>query len=342
MMDAYRKATDSRVAERSKRRRRHQLVAALVAVAAAAANAAAAPADGGQDPPPGASVLARIPVSSPRDVKGGFGSIWVSNGPSRTVTRIDPTTGAVQSVVPVRDPASVLAIGADAVWLASVQGNSVTRIDPASNLATDTISLAPGGLGPIGITVFAGFVWIANHDGTPTGSIAKLDPGTMKIVDTIPIGSQPDAGPNFVAAGAGSLWTDVTNIHAVLRIDPASDEVIDTIPVKGGACGGLAANDTTVWAAGGCRPGITRIDPATDAIAGSLNAGGHIFPIVLDGQTLWYGSWKSNFLGRVDVTTDAIVGQLKLPAPPFGLTAAFGDVWVTLRDTNLLLKITPT
>lgn len=226
--------------------------ATLVATLAIALLATAAIAHA--DLPAGGALVATVPVSTPRDVASGFGSIWVANGPSRTVTRIDPTTDTVLAVIHVPDPASVLAAGAGAMWLTSFPGDSVTRIDPTTNTATGTISLAPSGLGPIGITVGNGYVWVANHDGYPTGSVAKIDPATMSVVDVIPVGSQSFAGPNWVAAGAGSIWTDVPNINAVVRINPTTDAIVATIPDKG-VCGALAASDTAVWVAGGGGPG---------------------------------------------------------------------------------------
>jgi streptogramin lyase len=314
------------------------LVSLAIALVAATATAHA-------DPPPGATLVATVPAPTPRDVETGFGSIWVADGPSRTVRRVDPTTDAVLAVIPVPDPASVLAAGAGAIWLTSLPGDSVTRIDPSSDTATGTISLAPSGLGPIGITVYDGYVWVANHDGAPTGSVAKIDPATLSVVDVIPVGDQSVAGPNWLAAGAGSIWTDVPNINAVLRIDPVTDAVVATIPDKG-VCGALTANDNAVWVAGGggpgCLPGLTRIDPATNAVTTALNAGGQTDSLSLAGGTLWYGTSISNFLGRVDTTTNAIVGQLKLPDAAFGLTAGFGYVWATDRRDGLLLKVKPT
>jgi streptogramin lyase len=317
---------------------RSLVAATLIAVAFAIGAVARA------DPPPSGTIVGTIPVSTPRDVEGGFGSIWVANGPSRTVTRIDPSTDAVLAVISVPDPASVLAAGADAIWLTSFPGNSLTRIDPTTNTATGTVSLAPGGLGPVGITVYDGSVWVANHQGNPTGSIAKIDPATMNVVDVIPIGDQSFAGPNWLAAGAGSIWTDVPNINAVVRIDATTDAVLTTIPDKG-VCGALAASDTAVWVAGGggpgCLPGITRIDPNSNTVTSMLNAGGQTNSLALDDNTLWYGTNISNFLGRIDTNTSAIVGQLKLPGAAFGLTAAYGHVWATDRDDGLLLKIQP-
>ena len=307
------------------------LLAALVGPAPASADGA-----------PGASLVATIPVSTPRDVTGAFGSIWVANGPSRTVTRIDPATNSTTAVIPVPDPASVLAVGAGSLWLTSFPGNSVTRIDPTANRAVGTIS--SGGLGPIGIAYAADHIWVANHHGDPTGSVAKIDPATMHVVDVIPVGAaQFDSGPNWIAAGAGSLWVGVPNLSAVVRINPSRDTIVATIPDKG-VCGAIAATDAAVWVAGaggpGCLPGITRIDPRTNAVTDRFNAGGQVGPLALGAGSLWYGTLTSDLLGRVDTTTNTIVGQLKLPGPADkGLTVAFGAVWATDSRDGLLFRL---
>jgi YVTN family beta-propeller protein len=317
------------------------LLLASIAVAAFAAASSAA----GRKLPARAVLVAKIPVATPRDVTAGFGSIWVANGPSKSVTRIDPATHAVTATIPVPNPASVLAVGAGAVWLTSYPGNSVTRIDPATNTALDTISA--GDLGPIGITFFHGYVWVANHDGTSTGSVAKIDPKArpMRIVDRIPVGTDPTAGPSWIAGAAGSLWVSVPNVPAVVRINPKTDAITATIPDKG-VCGELVASARYVWVAGGdgddgCLPGITRIDPRSNTVTDSIYPGGNIDALALGAGGLWFGATPRNTLGRVDPKSDSIVGRLALPGPAFGAKAAYGFVWITDTQDNVLFQVRP-
>ena len=286
-------------------------------------------------PVPVGKVVAQIRQSTPRDVEAGFGSIWVSNGPSRSVTRIDPTTDKVIAKINLDDPASVLAVSADAIWVTSFDGVSVTRIDPVTNLVVGTVD--PGGSGPVGIAVFDGYVWVANHKGNPTGSVAKIDPAKMKVVDLIHLGSASDSGPQWIAVGAGSLWVGVVNISAVVRIDPITDTVVATIPVSSD-CGEIAANDHDVWA--GCSPGVAHIDPATNSVAKVTNEVGSGAALALGEGSVWFGT--STTLDRIDPSTRKFVGQMNLPGPSFGAAAAFGYVWITDKDDELLFKIKPT
>jgi DNA-binding beta-propeller fold protein YncE len=320
---------------------------AVAAIACAAVALVAAAVATSADPPSAGTVVATFSMPTPRDARVGFGSLWIANGPSRTVTRVDPATGAVQAVIPVVRPASVLAAGAGSMWLTSFPGNTLTRIDPATNTVTGSISLGPSGDGPIGVTVAAGYVWVANHDGAPTTSVAKVDPESLSILDVIPVGTGTEAGPTKIVYGAGSLWVDVPSIPGVVRIDPATDAVTATIASKG-SCADMAADDAAVWVANdggqGCNPGypgIARIDPATNAVAALVNGGGQTSALALDGTTLWYATTHTSFLGRVDTTTDAITALLKLPGPAFALAVAGGDVWATDAQDGLLFRIDP-
>jgi streptogramin lyase len=282
-------------------------------------------------------------MTSPRDDIFAFGSVWVSNGPAATVTRVDPATNAVQAVISVPDPASVLASSDDAMWLTSYPGNSLTRIDPDTNQATGTISLAPSGQGAVGVTAYDGFVWVANHDGTPSTSVAKVDPAALRVVDVIPVGSDTSAGPTWLSGGAGSLWVDVPNSNAIMRIDPATDHVIATIadPTD---CGSVAASDTAVWVASpdgdGCTGGVIEIDPATNAVVARLNSGDGTGPLVLsDDGSVWFGTDPSGYLGRIDPSSATVASRVKLPGPAFGVTIGGGSAWVTDRQDNVLFKV---
>ncbi len=221
------------------------------------------------------------------------------------------------------------------MWVTSFPGVSVTRIDPVTNLVVGTVD--PGGSGPVGIAVFDGYVWVANHKGNPTGSVAKIDPAKMKVVDLIHLGSASDSGPQWIAVGAGSLWVGVTNISAVVRIDPITDTVLATIPVSSD-CGEIAANDHDVWA--GCSSGVTHIDPATNSVAKVTNEVGSGAALALGEGYVWFGT--STTLDRIDPSTRKFVGQMNLPGPSFGAAVAFGYVWITDKDDELLFKIKPT
>jgi YVTN family beta-propeller protein len=89
-----------------------------------------------------------------------------------------------------------------------------------------------------------GSVWVANNlDGT----VSRLDPGTPRVVGTIPVGS----GPVALAFTEGSLWVANKFSNSVSRVDPSSNAVVDTI-VTHGRPTSLAGGRGRVWI--GTRP----------------------------------------------------------------------------------------
>jgi streptogramin lyase len=283
-------------------------------------------------------------MPTPGSVAAAFGSIWVGNGPEPTVTRLDPHTDAVIARIHTPDPASVVGVGAGAIWVTSFPGNSLTRIDPQHNRVTRTVSLAPRGAGPIGVAVFRGYVWVANHNGDPTISVSKIDPVTMRVADVIPVGAGAEAGPVWIASSAGSIWTDVNGTaNEVVRIDPRTDRILARIPAPS-ACAQLAADDTGVWGTGDydgiCTPGVSRIDPRTNKVSATFDRGGGADAVALDHHgSLWYGTTATHHLGRIDTRTNKVLCLLNLPGPAFGMAVGGGAVWTTDRDDGLVFKV---
>jgi YVTN family beta-propeller protein len=323
------------------RRRITFAVAALACVAAALGTSFAR-----ADLPAGAHVVAAIPVGVGNGmIDVGFGSVWVANGGSGTVSRIDPATNTVVASVPVGQGIVGVRTGDGGVWVTNPAANTLTRIDPATNTVAATI---PVGVLPLGLAVTPGAVWIANHwasPGDPTGSVMRIDPATNTVVKTILVGAATTSGPKFIAAAAGSIWVGVPNLQAVVRISTATDAIQATIPDKG-TCASIAATDTSVWVAGGagpgCAPGLTKIDTATNSVVGDkTNAGGNVGEVAIGFGSVWYTTFKSYFVGRIDPATAAVQSQLKLSAVPSGLGLGFGSAWVLDPADGLVLRLQP-
>jgi branched-chain amino acid transport system substrate-binding protein len=112
----------------------------------------------------------RIPLVSragfqspyPIAIEPGLGALWVLNGNTATVTRIDPTQRGVTSTVPIGiDHSPVrLAVGERAVWVAGADG-TLTRIDPETK-AIRTWRLARG---LDDVAVAGGRVWVSARAG---------------------------------------------------------------------------------------------------------------------------------------------------------------------------------
>ena len=136
------------------------------------------------------------PGHTPAAIAADARTVWLADGNSGVVTRVEAESGAAEPV-PVPGGADDVALGRDAAW---VSGNDeVARIDAGTASVRST---TPVGRRPLGIAVGAGSVWVANSG---DGTVSRLDEATGRVTDTIAIG----ASPQDVAVADGRVWVSV-------------------------------------------------------------------------------------------------------------------------------------
>jgi YVTN family beta-propeller protein len=87
-------------------------------------------------------------------------------------------------------------------------------------------------------------VWVSNK---PKDSVARIDPKTNKVIETVTVGSNPCSG---LASGFGSLWVPNCGDQTLSRVDLKTGKVTATIPI------GIADSE-----GGACRRGRKHLDP---------------------------------------------------------------------------------
>src|SRR5258706_382688 len=102
-------------------------------------------------------------------------SVWVSNKPKNSVTRIDPKTNKVVGVINVGSkPCSGLAAGFGSLWVPNCGDQTLARVDLKTGNVTATIATGIAD-SEGGVATGAGRVWlITDTQGTP----ASIDPDT--------------------------------------------------------------------------------------------------------------------------------------------------------------------
>ncbi len=116
---------------------------------------------------------APIPVGrGPAGVTVAHGLVWVANSRSGTVTRVDPSIGAVVGApIEVGGRPGGIDAGTDAVWVASAADGTVTRIDVESGEREGSpIEVGPA---PGAVAIGAGAVWVVNNG---DGTVTRIDP----------------------------------------------------------------------------------------------------------------------------------------------------------------------
>jgi virginiamycin B lyase len=171
-------------------------------------------------------------------------------------------------------------------------------------------------------------------------AVTRIDPATNKVVATIPIGAAGAAGPQIMTAGPGGVWVGVPNMREVVRIDAASNRVGLSVPLDGA----VASDGTEVWIGVAEGPNglaqVVRVDP---------DSGKVITAVDLDATDISYlamglGSvWAlaGGGLFRIDTATGRVVGHLDLQGEGGNVLVAGGAVWVTADGQPYVLRILP-
>ncbi len=298
-------------------------------------------------------VVGHLEILARMEVGSGFGRVvlgddgWVMNSDDKTLSRIDLESNTVIGTFPFEagEENGDLSLGSGDVWVTDPDGDRVHRFDGESG---DPLESVASEYLPVGIVEAEGDMWVANHHGQPTGAVWRIEPDTGQVVARIPVGTSSIDGPQFMAAGAGSVWVGVPSLTAVVRIDPQSNAVIATIPVPdGGVCGQLVADDEAVWVAPGlCGDGsVARIDPSTNTVVASIES-----PLwdAAFGGALGFGSlWLSTDGGpiQVDPDTNAVLTRLVLEgSKEFGggdITAGEGSLWIHDGADHAVYRLRP-
>jgi virginiamycin B lyase len=121
--------------------------------------------DGGeiaQMDPRNGKVVATYPVGAgARFLAVGDDAVWTLDARDGTVSRVDPESAEVSSVLVSDQAISGGDIAADlgGVWARTTFG--VTRVDPATMTSTDRIGITPGSGS---VAAAAGWLWLSDHD----------------------------------------------------------------------------------------------------------------------------------------------------------------------------------
>jgi streptogramin lyase len=180
----------------------------------------------------------------------------------------------------------------------------------------------------------------ANDMRDALGRVVRIDPGTNRVVASIPVGP-----PQAIATGEGGAWAvDFWN-GKVARIDPRSNRVVATIPLRlpfavGHGPGShdflpfdVTVGEGAVWVSTD-RGAVARIDPRSNSVAALVRVEGEATSELAAGAgAVWVpqgvlGVW------RIDPSTNQVVA--KIPAPRTAKrvletgspAVADGSVWV--------------
>lgn len=255
-------------------------------------------------------------------------SVWVSNRPKNSVSRLDPKTNAVVDTISVGNlPCSGLAAGFGSLWVPNCGDQTLSRIDLKTGKVTATI---PIGIGDSegGLAAGAGSIWIMTDK---KGTLARLDPASNKVVAEI----QLPPGSFAVAFGESAVWVTSTETNVLTRVDPQRNLVVESIPV-GKAPRFLTLGDGFVWTLNQTEGSVSKVDVKTNKVVATIEAGvpGPGGEIAFGEGSVWVTAFEFP-ISRIDAAADKVVQQFKGEGGD-AIRVGLGSVWLSnLRAGNV-------
>jgi YVTN family beta-propeller protein len=173
------------------------------------------------------------------------------------------------------------------------------------------------------------------------GTVAVVDAKTLRVVDSVRVGSEPVA----IVYGHDSVWVANSEDGTVSRIDPKTRDVEATIGVPSPV--DLAVGAHAIWVAGGIDGTVSRIDPDSNDVVATLDLRGAdpLVPRTVNGIAAGAGGvWAAvagKVLVRIDPERNRVVRSTDLGATPLAVASERGAVWA-VTAAGRLLRIEPT
>lgn len=191
------------------------------------------------------------------------------------------------------------------------------------------------GVGPDGIAVHAGSVWVANSG---EGTVSRIDARRRRVVKTIRVGRDPDS----VAIGAGSVWVTNTGDGTVSRIDERTGRVLARAIPVGSRPEGIAVGFGTVWVVNAGDDAVTTVDVRSNRPAAERIAVGREPRDIDAGEGSVWVTDRDGEVQRIDPGARRPAGEpIRVGGVLRGIRVALGAVWVANADDGTVVQLDP-
>jgi len=259
-------------------------------------------------------------------------AVWVGSTGPDAVHRIDPKTNKLLATVNLPgEPCAGLATGFGSLWVPLCSHPAtLAKVDLNRNALTAVLNIGPAGAEG-GITTSPDSVWLVVDK---NGSLARIDPGTGSIRQTIRI-STGSYNPLYID---GQVWVTRADGAEVTSVDASVGAVLGTVKT-GPNPRFLTAAAGTVWTLNQGDGSLTRIDArtrqATQTIA--LGTPGHGGDISIGGGMVWTTVAKVP-LSAVD-STESVLRCQWVGKGGDSLGIGHGAIWLTDYHAGTLSRL---
>ena len=248
----------------------------------------------------------------------------MGNLDDRTLTRIDAAQRLATATVSLdeRTPTG-LAVGAGGVWVAHGMRGQVSRVDPQFDRITSTIDVATGRARTGSTAVGEGSVWAVFGDST----FARIDPADARVAAS----SFAGAAPSAVVVASGAVWVANSGDSDVQRFNPRTFEqgAVRTIPSADARPQSPSARGRSGWRTH--RTTRSHESTPARARRRTIGVGLGPTAVAVGSGAVWVANTTDRTISRIDPATNQVVGTIEIGDAPYGVAVDDGLVWVAVQ-----------
>ncbi len=248
-------------------------------------------------------------------------SVWVSNNPRNSVSRLDAHSDKVLNTFTIfKKPCSGLAIGAGSLWVPNCGDGTLARVELKTGQILNTITTGVAD-SEGGIAYDSGSIWLVTDQHS---TLSRIDSQTNAVTAK----TQLPEGCASVASGFGAIWVSCPKQNTILRVNPKSNRLESTIAV-GQQPRFLSAGEGAVWVLTQGDGKVWRINPKTNRVEAEIEVG-----IPGPGGDISAGEgsvWATSFgfpLSRINPQTNQVVQQFVGDGGD-AIRAGNGKIWLS-------------
>ena len=248
---------------------------------------------------------------------------------------IEPSEGLqrLQRGILAHDPALEIPTGTGV----RTRAPATDRVRPRGRRWLPVAALAIAGATAVGIV-------LGLRDGTSQAgvtvkpnTVVRIDPGSNRIVDSIPVGRDPAS----VVATDRAVWVTSNYDPTLARVDLGSQSAKTVAGIaKPGALARDSSGDIYVLDVNGPMT-VWRLDPRTAKVVQHYNLTGPGNGIAISGGSLWATDSATNTLDRFDLDGGHRSGGVKTGTDPLLVTSGYGALWVANTFDGTVSVIRP-
>jgi len=207
---------------------------------------------------------------------------------------------------------------------------------PGAMTFDETVIEAPGFVDFL--TIDGDTVWVTNRLSQTEGMVEQWTTDGLKATVKMP---RPCG---TMALTEGFLWAANCPGLNLYKIDTETaevDAILETGLAEPRGETNVVAGAGSVWVPSDAEGKIARIDPATNAVAATVDVAPGTFFLAFGEGVLWAVASETRLLQRIDPETNTVTGSVELGKQPGFLAAGEGAVWVQEQGDGTVAKIDP-